>query len=161
MKKERVSCDCTGCKSACKTKPGWFLPGEPERVAEFLKITPKELFDNYLAADWYSSADLDKDVFVLSPAVIGNPTGALFPFKPTGTCVFLDENGSCKIHSVAPFECKEYIHSDTKELTTTRHKNIALEWKDKQESIKVLLGSEPEVPLFTGIDDILSLFEFL
>ena len=83
----RVSCTCNSCKAACQKKPGWFLHGEAEKVAEHLKISLQKLFNDYLAVDWYCD-DKGNDYFPLSPAVVGNETGAMFPYKPSGTCVF-------------------------------------------------------------------------
>ena len=32
---EKVECTCDICKQACKHKPGWFLPKEAEKAAEY------------------------------------------------------------------------------------------------------------------------------
>jgi len=139
----RVSCACQSCKSACQNKPGWFLPGEAEKVAAFLKISLQQLFDDYLAVDWYSDSE-GKDYFPLSPAVVGNETGAMFPYKPSGTCVFLD-NGNCKIHPVAPYECQQYHHTQESDETRKRHDYTAKSWKDEKQQTE-LLGTEPCQP---------------
>jgi hypothetical protein len=139
----RVSCSCHSCKSACQNKPGWFLPDEAEKVAAFLQITMKDLFENYLAIDWYSEDGID--YYPLSPAVVGNETGAMFPYKPSGTCVFF-ENGSCKIHSVAPFECKKYLHTQEHNEKRERHGFVAKQWVSKSEYLENLLGYNPCPP---------------
>lgn len=46
------SCKCESCQAACRQKPGWFLPGEAERVAEYLGISLEDLFRTKLAVDW-------------------------------------------------------------------------------------------------------------
>ena len=119
------------------------MPGEAEKVAAFLKISMQELFEKYLAIDWYSEDGVD--YYPLSPAVVGNMTGEMFPFKPSGTCVFL-ENGNCKIHSVAPFECQKYIHTQTQTETRERHGYVAKQWVSKEQYLKNLLGTEPCPP---------------
>lgn len=139
----RLSCDCQSCHSACKNKPGWFLPGEAEKVADYLKIPLQQLFDDYLAVDWYSD-DKGVDYYPISPAVVGNETGAMFPYKPSGTCVFLD-NGKCKIHAVAPFECQKYYHTQEHSETRQRHDYVAKAWSGNKQQ-EELLGSEPCPP---------------
>ena len=136
----RVSCDCNTCKDACKIKPGWFKPGEAEKVAEYLGISLQDLFNEYLAVDWYQNeAD---ETFVLSPATNNCQTGGMFPFNPKGRCVFF-ENEKCKIHSVAPFECREYYHNQSHKECTDRHEDVSKEWTNKKEYMSELLGFEP------------------
>lgn len=136
----RISCDCSVCKGACQSKPGWFKPGEAEKVAEYLGITMQDLFDNYLAVDWYQNKE--DETFVLSPATNNCQTGEMFPFNPKGRCIFF-ENDKCKIHPVAPFECKQYYHEQSYEECADRHKEIANLWIDKKEYLEHLLGYEP------------------
>jgi len=136
----RVSCTCNSCKAACQKKPGWFLHGEAEKVAEHLKISLQKLFNDYLAVDWYCD-DKGNDYFPLSPAVVGNETGAMFPYKPSGTCVFFD-SGKCKIHPVAPYECQQYHHTQENDETRKRHEYTAKSWTDEKQQTK-LLGTEP------------------
>jgi len=107
MKKE---CKCDLCKSACKNKPGWFKPGEPEKVAEYLNIPLKELFDTKLMVDWWES---DEDVFIIAPAVKGGNIGGEYPGNPQGECIFF-KDGLCSIHEVKPFECGAYLHGEEK-----------------------------------------------
>ena len=48
------SCQCQECQSACKNKPGWFLPNQIEFIKKYFKVNDiKELFgENKLAIDW-------------------------------------------------------------------------------------------------------------
>ena len=38
------NCECETCRNACSFKPGWFKPGQAEKVAEHLEYRSK----NYL-----------------------------------------------------------------------------------------------------------------
>lgn len=140
---KRISCDCDKCQSACTNKPGWFKPGEAEEVAEYLGLTIKELFDQYLAVDWFAK-NKDLRIFILSPSVKEGEPGGVFPFDPDGECVFF-ESGKCKIHPVAPFECKEYCH-DSSEKYSGRHELVAKSWIGQEKYIESLLGYKPEIP---------------
>ena len=145
---ERFSCDCRGCKSACKVKPGWMLPGEAEIIAEYLGITLKELFDKCLLIDYYlSSAEGHK--FLLSPALKNVPTGTMTPSNPMGECIFFDnETEHCQIHKVAPYECRMYNHDKDKTIVQKRHKWIAEQWDNEKEYkyLVKLLGKDPYIP---------------
>lgn len=106
------SCTCDECKSACNHIPGWFKPSEIFKVAEYLGLTVQELFDKYLGINYYLATDrnqLEKDVFVLTPATTKMEGGDMFPWVGKGTCVFLDENELCSIHPVKPFECAQTL----------------------------------------------------
>jgi hypothetical protein len=136
----RISCDCSTCKGACQSKPGWFKPDEAEKVAEYLGITIRELFNDYLAVDWFQGKG--DEIFVLSPATNNCETGSMFSFNPKGRCIFF-ENDKCKIHPVAPFECKEYFHEQSYKECVDRHKEVANSWIDKESYLENLLGYEP------------------
>jgi len=137
-------CSCQSCQSACTQKPGWFLPGEIEKVSEHLKIPVQELFDNHLGVDWWESENQEKSIFVLSPAIRNMTPGEEFPGNPIGECVFF-ENGKCNIHPVKPFECREFIHTDKgNEIFRNRKTIIKNAWEPLQQEITELLGREPE-----------------
>jgi Fe-S-cluster containining protein len=133
-------CTCYKCKAACTNKPGWFLPGEAERAADYLGITLEEFFTTKLGVDWYEG---DLPVFVLSPAITSMSAGETFPSNPMGTCVFF-ENGRCSIHAVKPFECRAFLHGQSHVETTARHEGVADAWQAHQAQIEVLLGDRPE-----------------
>lgn len=148
MKQEtKKSCMCKECLAACLHKPGWFLPGEAERVASYFKILLEELFETKLAVDWWSG---NPDIFLLSPAIIGNEAGTEFPGNPRGSCVFFKEN-LCEIHSVKPFECRELFHDGN---NNERHRKVANAWKQHQNQITKLLGRKPVSVSFTILDTI-------
>ncbi len=133
-------CECEQCSNACSIKPGWFMPGEAEKVADYLGKSLQELFDTHLGVDWWVS---DLDVFLLTPATKNMESGQEYDSNPRGVCVFFD-NGLCTIHSVKPYECKEYMHNDTSTKVSNRHKLVADAWHDYQDSIGALLGREPQ-----------------
>lgn len=132
----KESCQCDKCKAACLRKPGWFLPGEAEKVAKHLKISLEELFKTKLAIDWWKTSP---SIFVLSPAVISGTTGDEFPANPNGACIFF-KDGLCEIHPVKPYECQIMNHDIP---AGDDHKLIAEAWKAHQSQIEDLLGRKP------------------
>lgn len=151
LKTKRISCSCEGCQNACSYKPGWFKFGEIEKVANYLKISLKELFDNYLAVDWY------KDLFVLAPVLINEEPGGMYPYNPKGECIFFEKN-KCKIHAVAPYECQQYYHDENINFVRERHRDVAQTWMGKEKYIKNYLGYEPYIK---NDDGSLSIFNML
>ena len=127
---------CATCQSGGTRKPGWFLPGEPERAAEFMGLPLEEFFRDYLTVDWW---DGDPDIFLLSPAIAGEETGTEFPGDPRGECVFYQE-GRCQIHPVKPHECRETWCGAG---SGTIHRDTAAAWNAHQGQIRELLGREP------------------
>src|ERR1043165_1407966 len=136
-----MDCSCQACVNACSYKPGWFLPGEAEKVAEHKGVSLEALFKNSLAVDWWDDFDED-DVFLLAPAIRDSEAGTEYPSEPRGVCVFL-KGGRCDIHTVKPFECREYLHGESHEENHQRHRTVMEAWRDKQGQIKTLLGREP------------------
>lgn len=146
------SCDCNVCKNACNYHPEWFLPDEIEKVAKFMHISIKDLFDKYLAVDWWVASP---NIFLISPAIVGIDTGTEYPSDPRGKCIFL-ENSKCKIYGVHPFECQEYMHTDSTSTVQERHKTVAYAWKNQKLVVK-LLGREPCATM-GSLFDMFSLF---
>lgn len=141
---------CHKCQGACQVKPGWFMPGEAEKVAEYLGLSLQELFDTRLTADWWEAGDgLDEDTFLLSPGVVGADTGTEFPANPEGKCVFFTV-GRCDIHAVKPFECREHWCGEANSKVASRHLSVATAWTEHQGQIEQLLGREPEAETYYG-----------
>lgn len=144
-------CGCKRCQGACRQKPGWFLPGEAENLAELMGVTLKDLFDKYLGIDWWEGAP---STFVLSPAIRSMSAGGMFPGNPQGVCVFFDQaTGKCVAHSEhKPIECKIYHHDDKLNKQTPTHENVAGAWntKENQQQIRDLLGEEPKSESYFG-----------
>jgi Fe-S-cluster containining protein len=145
-----IECECSSCKNACKLKPGWFVPGEAEKVADYLQISLKKLFKTKLAVDFYSKG---KEVFVLSPVVVDNNPGKEFPFDPRGQCVFY-KDGKCEIHPVKPHECREWDHKMSDISSKKLHENVSKSWEEHQDQIEKLLGKKPVAPEPTFFDQI-------
>lgn len=138
---------CHECQSACQVKPGWFLPGEAEKAADLLGMPMQEFFDRYLAVDWWEG--YPKDTFILSPAVVGESTGDMFPAAPRGQCVFYQE-GQCQIHEAKPHECRQYWCGEPSGEASGRHRKVAEAWDAHQPQITSLLGREPEAEEWEG-----------
>lgn len=137
-------CACSSRQSACKNKPGWFKPEQITPLAAALDMTEQELFDKHLAVDWWEMDDAP-DIFVLAPALVGEPAGDMYPFAPGGVCS-LFKDGKCIIHDKGkPFECAEYLHSDPPSVIGNRHAATAQAWNapEHQAKVKELLGREP------------------
>jgi len=130
------SCSCEICQSACHHTPGWFAPGEVEKVAQFLGISLDELFKKYLTVD---SWELDHgSIDVLIPGVISEETGIRNRSLLFGTCVFL-KGGLCAIHAVKPYECKMATHSGRSSGDVPIRKEIGESWVEFQMQIERLL----------------------
>jgi len=113
-------CSCEKCVEACVYgNPGWFLPGQVEKVADFFDVPPEVLIENRLIKDYWPKHLIGR-CDILSPVKIFDsslpseisdialegkcapPWYALIP----GRCTFFFA-GVCTIHSVKPFECRE------------------------------------------------------
>lgn len=146
-------CRCESCQNACGYKPGWFMPGEAEKLAEHFGIAFEEVFKTKLSVDWYEADEnFVSDVFLLSPSVVGGPTGEEFDANPHGVCVFFVD-GACSIHDVKPFECRSTMHTDSHEEVAKRHVSVAHAWENEeaQDQITILLGREAAAETYNGL----------
>lgn len=50
-------CRCNVCKQACEFKPGWFLPGEAEKAADYFDLDFWEFFNAFLGVDFQWARD--------------------------------------------------------------------------------------------------------
>jgi len=148
--KKNIDCSCPKCQSACSYCPGWFLPGQVEKVAEHLNMTLKELFDKYLGVNWWEG---EVPIFVLAPATTKMSAGSEYPGDPRGKCIFY-KDGKCEIHPVKPYECRKAIHGDTQEVVQERHRFISKKWNKEQyrKQIVELLGREPKTKEYSFFD---------
>ncbi len=83
------------------------------------------MLKNGFAIDWYNE---DKNILVFTPNIKGNEDSIQYPADPRGECIFFN-NGKCDIYKIRPFECKEYIHTDVKEIADKRHVKVKNEWE--------------------------------
>lgn len=145
-----MSGTCATCQSGCTSKPGWFLPGEAERAAEFMGLTVDEFFRQYLAVDWWEDSP---NIFLLSPAVKEASPGSEFPGDPRGECVFY-RHGRCQIHPAKPHECRVQWCGA---VSGSVHRDTAMAWKGHQGQVSALLGREPEAKKFgSGFSSLLA-----
>jgi Fe-S-cluster containining protein len=152
----KQSCTCEKCVAACKYKPGWFKPGEMEKAAQLLGITPKEFFDKYLHVEYWEGDEQsgNKDVFILAPIPLSCEPGIMADYRvATGTCIFL-KDGKCSIHFAKPYECREMIHDVS---DAGPHEEAMAAWNNDgaQRQIAELLGHEPEIPEHSFLDGLL------
>lgn len=122
------SCSCEECVSSCRHRPGWFLPGEAEKVAKYLKISMKELYEKYLVMDYFGQREID----VLSPGSLeehGHKASIGFAFRGS-QCIFLNSQDRCSIYSVRPFECAVAHHGNRHKLEGFHHW-VAQQWRGK------------------------------
>lgn len=118
MSDKHKECTCKHCVSACHVTPGWFLPGEAEKVAKFLKMPFEKFAEKYLIKDHCSNQSASRAPYVWSPRKIGAdlPTDKIRPAHTQeiqGTCVFLKDD-RCSIHKVKPYECAKTMGCDFK-----------------------------------------------
>jgi Fe-S-cluster containining protein len=85
--------DCLTCANCCKTTSPIFRNVDIDRIAQHLGMRPSQLTEKYL------HIDEDGD-WVLN----------------SSPCLFLDENNYCKIYEVRPKACREYPHTDRKNM---------------------------------------------
>ena len=85
--------DCLSCANCCKTTSPIFYQKDIERAAAALKLKPGDFLQNYL--------EMDED---------GD-----FVFK-SAPCPFLDSENYCSIYESRPAACREYPHTDRKNM---------------------------------------------
>ncbi len=85
--------DCLTCANCCKTTSPIFYQKDIERAAKRVRMKPGEFIDKYL------HIDEDKD-YVLNVA----------------PCPFLDGENYCMIYEDRPTACREYPHTDRKNM---------------------------------------------
>jgi len=86
--------DCLACANCCKTTSPIFRDVDIDRIAQHLGVKPSEFTSKNL------HIDEDGD-WVLN----------------TSPCLFLDEENYCKIYEVRPKACREYPHTDRKNMS--------------------------------------------
>ena len=104
---ERTTCACDQCKVPCRHMPGCLVPGDLGAIKDYLNIKDgvehtEWIYENFRASQ--GAKVLRQITGKPMPEILEVPT--LVPAqKPDGSCVFLADNGQCKIHPVAPFGC--------------------------------------------------------
>lgn len=85
--------DCLECANCCKTTSPIFIDRDIDRIASHLRMKPSAFIDAYLRLDSDGDYVLQK-----SP------------------CAFLGPDNYCSIYSVRPRACREYPHTDRKNM---------------------------------------------
>jgi Fe-S-cluster containining protein len=97
----RTTCACDDCLACCKRQPGYLVLEDIGRIGEYLG----EAAEGYLVAS--PGALLGR---VTPDGVETFRVGSIVPrtVDAEGRCVFLDDEGRCVIHAVAPFGCAAF-----------------------------------------------------
>lgn len=98
--------DCLTCANCCKTTSPIWNDTDIQRVAKSLKLKVSDFLDQFLIKD--SEGDW------------------VFPSAP---CPFLDYENHCQIYEDRPRACKEYPHTDRKNMMGILNltaKNVAI-----------------------------------
>ena len=86
--------DCLQCANCCKTTSPIFRDVDIERIAQHLRIKPSQFTEQHL------HIDEDGD-WVLNQS----------------PCLFLQEDNTCRIYEHRPKACREYPHTDRKNMS--------------------------------------------
>ena len=92
--KEFETMDCLTCANCCKTTSPIFRNADINRIAKHLRVKAGSFTEKYL------KLDEDND-YVLQQS----------------PCSFLNEANTCQIYDVRPLACREYPHTDRKNVT--------------------------------------------
>jgi uncharacterized protein len=95
--------DCLTCANCCKTTSPIFRPVDIDRIAKHLRMKSADFTDTYLRVD-------EDDDWVLQ----------------SSPCAFLDDQNYCTIYDVRPLACREYPHTDRKNM----HQVLDLTYKN-------------------------------
>ena len=85
--------DCLSCANCCKTTSPIFTDRDINRISAHFKVRPANFVEKYL------HLDEDED-YVLNEA----------------PCTFLGTDNYCSIYEVAPRACREYPHTNRKQI---------------------------------------------
>lgn len=96
----RTVCGCDDCRRPCRHVPGALAPHDVAAIAGQLGLATDS--DEFL--DLFQASDGAK---VVSQGVVFNVPSVVPRLTPSG-CVFLDEEGMCRIHSASPFGCSRF-----------------------------------------------------
>lgn len=85
--------DCLTCANCCKTTSPIFRDTDIRRISKFLKLKESQFINNFL------KIDEDQDYVLKS-----------------SPCTFLGDDNYCNIYEVRPLACREYPHTDRKNM---------------------------------------------
>jgi Fe-S-cluster containining protein len=94
----RTVCSCAECVNNCRHIPGYLIPADVGRIAQYLGFTNLVEFAlRYLLASPGATVMRAGRAFLI-PTLVPRR-------KEDGSCVFLDEHDQCRIHDVSPYAC--------------------------------------------------------
>ena len=85
--------DCLSCANCCKTTSPIFRDADIRRISKHLRIKEGKFISDYLRMD-------EEQDYILK----------------SSPCSFLDNDNSCSIYDVRPLACREYPHTDRKNM---------------------------------------------
>ena len=85
--------DCLSCANCCKTTSPIFRDADIRRISNNLRIKEGKFISDYLRMD-------EEQDYILK----------------SSPCSFLDNDNSCSIYDVRPLACREYPHTDRKNM---------------------------------------------
>lgn len=85
--------DCLSCANCCKTTSPIFRDADIRRISKHLRIKEGKFISDYLKMD-------EEQDYVLK----------------SSPCSFLEKDNSCSIYDVRPLACREYPHTDRKNM---------------------------------------------
>ena len=85
--------DCLACANCCKTTSPIFRDVDIKRISKKLRIPIGKFIASYLRID-------DEKYYVLQ----------------SSPCTFLDDDNTCSIYEDRPLACREYPHTDRKNM---------------------------------------------
>ena len=85
--------DCLSCANCCKTTSPIFRDADIRRISKHLRIKEGKFISDYLRMD-------EEQDYVLK----------------SSPCSFLDNDNTCSIYDVRPLACREYPHTDRKNM---------------------------------------------
>lgn len=105
---KRTKCGCSTCSSHCLEQPGYLIPGDFERIRDYLDAAGRgDEVTNFVASPGAVVAN--------SETGVRSRVGTIVPARrPDGACAFLDAQGRCTIHEVAPYGCAFFDSHMTK-----------------------------------------------
>ncbi len=119
---------CLQCGFCCHRRTCIPTPQEIFVIADYLKMTPKDMINKYFMIDTHRDSS---GVYYLRPLGVNvtKYAGKIVPDLETyteGKCIFLTEENNCAIHPVKPKAAKE-VECWTEDTSI----NVE-EWKDNQ-----------------------------
>ena len=85
--------DCLSCANCCKTTSPIFRDADIRRISKHLRIKEGKFISDYLRMD-------EEQDYVLK----------------SSPCSFLESDNTCSIYDVRPLTCREYPHTDRKNM---------------------------------------------